>query len=236
MDDEKRFTEAEVKAILGRAVELEKVGAPIPGVAGSLSLAELKQIGEEAGFNPVLVEAAAADFRLHGSSGMATWLGPSPRSRSTRLLPTKLATEDMEVLLRLLEDRVGRPGTVSDVLGRVTWVSQSAQLRTEVSLSQQGGTTRVEAEQRYPDRMRPLLHVLPAAAGFTLATALAAPAVITGGALLAIAVGGGVAGAAVGRSIWEMVARTTARKTERLADEIAAAAADLGRDPAPDGP
>jgi len=229
MDDEKRFTEDEVKAILGRAVDLERIGAPIPGVAGSLSLVELKQIGNEVGISPALVEAAAADFQAHAVSNAPTWLGPPTRSRSSRLLHTTLSAADVRILLRILEDRVGRTGMASELLGRVTWVSQGAQLTTEVSLSTHSGQTRIDAEQRYPEQIRPLLHLIPAAMGVTLAASLAAPAGAFGGALLAAAVGGGAIGAAVGRSIWELVARTTARRTKRLADDVAAAAADLGR-------
>ena len=56
MGDEHRFTEEEVRVILARAVDLERAGAASPDVAGSLSLAELKEVASEAGIDEALVE------------------------------------------------------------------------------------------------------------------------------------------------------------------------------------
>lgn len=228
MGDERRFTEEEVDAILTRAVHLGETGSPSPAVTGSLSLTELKQIAGEVGIGPHLVEAAAADLVAGAPAGSATWLGPPARARATRLLDATLSQADIELLLRLVERRWGRKGMVSEALGRVVWASESAQLTTQVSISEQEGKTRVDVEGRYPGQMRPLLHLIPGAMGLTLAVSLAAPAGIFGAPLIAAAVGGGALGAALGRGIWEAVARTTTRKGEALADEIAAAAVDLG--------
>ena len=123
MGAEQRFTEDEGNAILSRAVDLERTGASSPGVVGSLSLAEIKEVAGEAGIAPSLVETAAAEFMIAAPPGPATWLGSSERSRATRLVDTTLAVEDVGLLLRLVEDRLSQHGMVSDALGRVTWVS-----------------------------------------------------------------------------------------------------------------
>ena len=228
MGDEHRFTEDEVNAILARAVDLERAGISSPDVAGSLSLTEIKEIAEEAGIGPALVEAAAADFLARRPSRPSGWLGPPPRAAATRLLDTTLSPQDVELLLRVVEDRSKRRGLVTEALGRVKWVSQSAQLTTEVSIRNQSGKTRVDVEESYPPQMRPLLQLIPGAMGLTAAVSLAAPAGIFGAPLVALALGGGALGAILGRGIWEAVARTTSRATRTLADEVAAAAGELG--------
>ena len=46
--------------------------------------------------------------------------------------------------------------------------------------------------------------------------------------VVALAVGGRIVGAAVGRGIWELAARDTARRVDRLASELASAVTELG--------
>lgn len=235
MGDEHRFTEEEVKVILARAVDLERAGIAHPDVAGSLSLTELRQIASEAGIDEALVEVAAADFLSHGAPRSSAWLGPAPTTTTTRLLNTKLSPQDVDLLLRMVEERSNRRGLVTEALGRVRWVSQQAQLTTQVSLSDQGGRARIDVNGSYPRQMRSLLQLIPGAFGLTAAVSLAAPAGLLGAPLIALALGGGVLGAAIGRGIWEVVARRTSGATQALADEIAAAALELGDDsPDPD--
>ena len=234
-DRERRFTEHELDAILRHAVELERAGLPQRGLAQSLSLSELRDVAQEAGIRPELIESAAADLALHGPRKSPGWLGPPAVSRSVRLLSRHLSDADIELLLRLVENRLRRKGIVSEALGRVNWVSTSAQVTTDISISQQDGPTRIDVADRYPEHIRPLLHLLPGAMGLTLAASVAAPLGVFGVPLVALAVGGGVLGAAVGRGIWELAARDTARRADRLATELASAAEDLGSKEASSG-
>lgn len=228
MGDEHRFTEEEVRIILARAVDLERAGAARPDVAGSLSLAELKEVAAEAGIDEALVEEAATHFLARRPSSPSKWLGPAPSTVATRLLDIRLSPQDVSLLLRIVEEKAKRRGLVTEALGRVTWVSQQAQLTTEVSLSDQRGRARIDVEGSYPHQMRPLLQLIPGAIGFTAAVSLAAPAGLMGVALFGIALGGGALGAALGRGIWEVVAKRTSHATQSLADDVAAAALQLG--------
>lgn len=228
MGAEHRFTEKEVRLILARAVDLERTGTANPEIAGGLSLTELKEVASGAGIDEALVEEAANDFLTHHPPIPSRWLGPAPSTAVTRLLNTRLSAQDVGLLLRLTEDRSHRRGLVTEALGRVRWVSHQAQLTTEVSLSDQGGRARVDVEGSYPPQMRALLHLIPGAIGLTAMVSVAAPAGLFGVSLVAAALGGGALGAAVGRGIWEVVARKTSRATRALADEIAAAAVQLG--------
>lgn len=233
MGDEHRFTEEEVRVILGRAVDLERTGTASTEIAGGLSLTELKEVASEAGIDEALVEEAALDFLSHRPSHPSNWLGPASRAAATRLLNTRLSAQDVGLLLRLAEERSHRPGIVTEALGRVSWVSQQAQLTTEVSLSDQAGRARLDVQESYPPEMRPLLQLIPGAIGLTAMVSVAVPAGLFGLPLVAAALGGGALGAAVGRGIWEVVARRTSKATRALADEIAAAALELG-DPLPE--
>ena len=227
-DGDRRFSEQEVDAILSHAIELEKAGLPQQGLARSLTLSELRDVAREAGIRPELIESAAADLALHGLNMSSDWLGPPTLSRSTRQLSRHLSDEDTELLLRLVENRLRRKGIISEALGQVSWVSTSAQVTTDISISKQDGPTRVDVAGRYPGHIRPLLHLLPGAMGLTLVASVAAPLGVLGAPLVALAVGGGALGAAVGRGIWELAARDTARRTDRLATELASAAEELG--------
>jgi hypothetical protein len=231
MGDEQCFTEDEVNAILARAVDLERTGISSPEVGKSLSLTELKAIAEEAGIGPALVEVAAADFLARRPSGASIWLGPPPRTIATRLLDPALSPHDVELLMRLVEERSGRRGMVTEAFERVRWVSQDAQLTTEVSIGHQIGKTRIDVEGSYPPQMRFLLQLIPGAIALTATVSVAAPAGLLGAPLVALALGGGALGSVLGRGIWELAARATSRAIRTLADELAAAATELGDSP-----
>lgn len=228
MGDEQRFTEEEVRDILARAVDLERAGTASPDVAGSLSLIEIKGVASEAGIDEALVEEAVTDLLARRPSNPSKWLGPAPSTTATCLLNVKLSPQDAGLLFRIVEQKSHRRGLVTEALGRVKWVSQQAQLTTEVSLSDQKGRARIDVEGSYPTQMRPLLQLIPGAMGLTAAVSLAAPAGLVGAALVAVALGGGALGVAVGRGIWEVVAKSTTHATRKLADDIAAAALELG--------
>lgn len=231
MEDEHRFTEEEVRVILARAVDLERAGTASTEIAGGLSLTELKEVASEAGIDEALVEQAAVDVLSHHPPNPSKWLGPASSVAATRLLNTRLSAQDFGLLLRLTEERSHRPGLVTEALGRVRWVSEQAQLTTEVSLSDQGDRARIDVQGSYPPEMRPLLQLIPGAIGFTAMVSVAVPAGLFGVPLVAAALGGGALGAAIGRGIWEVVARRTSKATQALADEIAAAALELGDSP-----
>jgi hypothetical protein len=161
MAGEQRFNEEEVKAILARAVDLERTGNAGPDVVGSLSLTELKEVASEAGIDEELVEEAATHLLARRPSNPSKWLGPAPSTAATRLLNVKLSLQDAGLLFRIVEEKSHRRGLVTEALGRVTWVSQQAQLTTAVSVSDQKGRARIDVEGSYPNQMRPLLQLIP---------------------------------------------------------------------------
>jgi len=224
---EPRFTDQEVALILQRAAEMERLGPSLDGVGGSLTLSELNEIAGEVGIDSRAIAAAASELGLHGELPGSPWLGPPATQTETRLVPRELSDEEQTLLLRALEARLKRSGAVGEALGRVTWVSNSAQLTTEVALTVDEGTSRIDVEQRYPGRIRPLMHILPGAFGFVAAVSLAAPVGLLGLPLVAAAVAGGLAGVAAGHGIWYLMARESRRATRKLASELATSAGEL---------
>jgi len=222
-----KYTEQELRLILQRAVEMERLGPSLDGVGGSLTFSELNEIAEEVGIDPRAIAAAAADLGMHGQLPGSAWLGPPATRTATRLLAFQLSEEDQRLLLRALEARLHRTGVTGEALGRVTWVSSSAQLTTEVALTVGEGTSRIDVEQSYPTRIRPLMHLLPGAFGFVAAVSLASPLGLFGAPLLAAAAAGGVVGMATGRGIWHLMAQESKRATRKLASELAASAGEL---------
>ena len=222
-----RYTDQELRLILERAVEMERLGPSLDGVGGSLTYSELNEIAKEVGISPRAIAAAAADLGLHGEIPGSPWFGPPATHRATRLLALDLSEEAQRLLLRALEARLRRSGVIGEALGRVTWVSSSAQLTTEAALTVGEGTSRIDVEQRYPARIRPLMHLLPGAFGFVAAVSLAAPLGVFGAPLLAAAAVGGIVGATAGRGIWHLMAQESKRATRKLASELAASAVEL---------
>lgn len=224
---EPRFTDQELALIVQRAVEMERLGPSLDGIGGSLTLSELNEIAEEVGIDSRVIAAAASELGMHGELATSPWLGPAATHKATRLLAFDLSEEEQRLLLRALEARLKRSGVIGEALGQVTWVSTSAQVTTEVALTVADGTSRIEVEQRYPGRIRPLMHALPGAFGFVAAVSLAAPAGVLGAPLLAAAAAGGLVGAATGRGIWHLMAGESKRATRKLASELAASASEL---------
>ncbi len=222
-----KIGDREVALILRRAVEMERLGATPEDVRGSLTLAELREIAREVGINPEAIDVAASELGLHADYPKATWLGPPSTRKATRMLAAHLCEEDLKLLVRAVERRLKRAGLVSEAFGQVRWVSVSAQLTTEVAITAGEKQARIDVEQHYPSRMRPLLHLIPGALGVTIAVSLGAPAGLIGAPLLALAMGGGVVGVGIGRTVWHLVAMESKRSTKKLADELAASASEL---------
>ena len=204
-DGERRFTEREVALILRKAVELERIGVAPEDVGGGLTLDELREIAGRVGIHPDAIGAAAAELDVHGGGREARWLGPPSARRASRILPVGLSAGDQKLLFRTVERRLGVVGMLSEAFGQARWSSTRAQLTTEVILTRDEREFRIDVEQRYPSRVRPLLHAFGGAFGAAVAASFAVPAVV-GAALLGVAVGGGILGAAIGRGLWYVTA------------------------------
>lgn len=229
-DPEPRFTDEEVDAILDRALEMDATPEARPPAPGGMSLAELKEVAREVGIRPELVERAASEVRGSGlppapAGGRAA--APPLRRSATRRLSRRLSSDEVGSLLRVVDDRMGQTGTVSEALGRVRWAGTEARLTTEVHFAEDGGVTRVDVQTSYPARMRRATRVVPGAIATALVVAAASATGVGGAVLFAGAVGAAALGFGVGSLVWRAASREAARRAELLAEEVTRAAAAL---------
>lgn len=83
---ERRFSDVEAGEIFGRAAELEQAPPRSVGPAEGMTLAQLQEIGREAGLRPELVAAAARQVAMQPATGSARMLGlPIGVSRTIEL-------------------------------------------------------------------------------------------------------------------------------------------------------
>lgn len=226
---ERRFTDREVARILERATDLERSGAGPGASAGlpsprGLTVAQLQEIGTEAGIDPSLIARAAAEVGARGSVLPVAPLGSPPVHRELRSVPARLSRDALSELVRLVDERVPAQGTVTEALGTVRWSARDRHLHRQVSLEPGTDETLIRVEERWTDRIRAVVHGLPTAWGAMFGLPL-------GGELL----GGGIAwivapvflaavGFVLGRLVWEAMARRSGTRTWALAEEIAGVA------------
>lgn len=214
---ESSFSEKEVALVLRRAAEIEASGT---GAAG-MTAADIEAVALEAGIQPDAVRRAIEEMRLEPSSPALALL-PPPSRRAARAIPVELGREALGELVHSIEDRVGRPGSVSEALGTVRWTSTSGMWTTQVSIGSGPGETRIGVHERAADRERRLFHALPAGWGTLLAGAVAMSGVFPLSALglLGLLAGGAAAGFGIGRTVFAMRSKASRERVERLAADL----------------
>jgi len=211
------FSEKEVALILRRAAEIEASGRT---GADGMSAGDIEAVALEAGIQPGAVRLAIEEMRLEPSRSPVGLLAPSSR-RATRVVPAELDREELGELVRSIEERVGRPGSVSEALGTVRWISTSGMWTTQVSIATGGGATRIGVHERAADREKRLFHILPGAWGSMLGLLIAG---VLGGpplAIIGLAGGGAVGGLALGRALFRSRSAGSRERVERLTADLA---------------
>lgn len=222
---ERRFTDREVARILQRATELDR-DQEAPATGRGLTLAQLREVGAEAGIPPDLVSRAAGELERRALPRPTTLLGSPLAKRQTRSIPASLPREAMARLVRTVDERVPAQGTAVEALGSVRWTSQDRFLSRQIALEPTENETLIRVEERYDARLRVLLHVIPAAYG-----------AMFGGVLATESMGGtfGVVGGVVitllawllGRMAWEVVAGRSGARVHDLAEALTEEASRL---------
>lgn len=146
----RRYSEEEIERILARAAELEAEKPPAAD-AGGMTLAELEQIGAEAGLHPELLRTAARELDRGVSAspvGSRRLLGAPVVVRFEREVEGELGREGLERLIPELRrtDGTGHAAVVGETL---SWQStDQEQTRTlAVTVSSSGGRTRIWVEE-----------------------------------------------------------------------------------------
>jgi len=223
MSPERSFSDREVALVLRRAAELE---ASEGLSAGGVSESEVLAIAGEAGIGREAVARALEELRSEAAVTGSTFLPPSSR-RTSRIVPGSLGRDAMASLVQSIEDRIGRPGTVTEALDTVRWTSASSMWTTQVSLSSSGGESRVGVHERINDRAKRILFILPANLLTMTGVIIAGSLGLATGGILACAAGGALAGLAVGRSAFRGFSQASRERVERLVSDVSDAARRL---------
>ena len=149
----RRYTDAEVRALLERAAELHESRPPSSDATG-LTLPELEAIAREAGLDGDAVRRAAAelDSEVGGTGRLPTKLAGAPvRVVLERTVPGEVPTESFETVIPLIRAASEAPGQASQVGRTLTWHAQSPNSGRElhVAITSRGGETWVRIEERY---------------------------------------------------------------------------------------
>jgi len=222
-DRDASFSDREVSLILRRAAEIEATGQGAEG----MTAADIEAVALEAGIQPRAVRLALEELRLEPTGARGSWFPPAAR-RESRVIPAELGRDELSALMRAVEERVGRPGSVSEALGTVRWASTAGVWVTDVAVTARQGETRIGVHERMVDDKRRLFQILPPAwgsmLGLILAGALAAPPLWVVG----LTFGGAALGFAIGRTIFRSRAEASRERVERLALALAEDARALG--------
>ena len=229
-DSDRRFTDQEVALVLQRAAEIEERRSTSAAGRG-LTLGELRDIAKEVGLSPDVIDEAVVAVRTGVRPRGGSLLGASLSNKVVRGVPGRLDEDGLQRLIRVVEDRVEETGTVSEALGTVRWTSVVRGHRfdrtMQVSLSAKDQETQIQVVQRYPSGLRAILHGLPTAWGAMIGGAIAASVAVVPVVGIGIGLGGAALGLGIGRSVWQMLARKSAREVERVAGELAEAAREM---------
>ena len=139
----RRYTQAELQAILAKALE-EEDSEPHDGIDG-YSLSEIKDIGAEVGIDASRVERAASSLAPATGGPGSGWLGAPTSLSVRRRVDGELASVPTSELLSAIRRGMGSAGEFSDTNGLLEWRSTGAELGQRlITLSSNDGVTAVE--------------------------------------------------------------------------------------------
>jgi hypothetical protein len=138
---ERRFTDAEVRAILKRAAD-EAPGRSLMRPEG-LTLAELKSIGAEVGLDAARLEEAARAVVEGRSNRPNRLLGGPTVVTFERRVEGEISEEETPEVLSVIRRNLGRQGKVTEIHGSLEWSDRSDSGERYVTLSSRDGMTTV---------------------------------------------------------------------------------------------
>ena len=148
---ERRYDDDEVALILHRAVETTADGSEREPGKG-LTLADLKEIGAEAGIAVAGIERAARTLDVRADSpATGAVLGMPTTVQLERVVPVRLKDEHLPQLLDLIRSELARQGIVEEVLGGFEWRARSGTGGRYVSIRSEGEQTRIRVLGNYRD-------------------------------------------------------------------------------------
>ena len=225
----RRYTDREVALVLKRAAELEERRAQDGGGGAGLTLSQLEEIAQDVGLDPELVAEAALELESRRGLTEVSLLGPPATRKAVRAVSGSLDEEGLRSLVHVVDDAASSDGIVTEALGTVRWTATDRFQSTQVTVAPAGDETRIQVTQRYNGRVRPVLHLVPAAWGAIGGGAVAAGLGILGAPVTGFVAAGALLGGGIGRLVWHALSARSDRTVRRLSDTLARDAERLAR-------
>lgn len=137
----RRYTEAEVRMILDRAVEVGDVAAP--SSRDGMSLEEIKEIGAEVGIEGTSIERAAQSLQARATGPRSSWSGGAVSLHSELQVAGDLGSVSTNAILSLIRREMGRQGDLSEVGGLLEWRSTGELSEEAITLSSEHESTTI---------------------------------------------------------------------------------------------
>jgi hypothetical protein len=209
------FTDREVRLIFERAGQLD--GASDRGER-RLSLAEIQQIGAQAGLDPRDVAAAAESIRAASIDERLS--GAPARFRIGARIDERLGEDGLSALVHAARDATGYHGSVSYGGGGAEWRARSALGAVIVSAHVESSGTRIDVVVSREDA-RAVATIASGVAGLALGGWVASFAGHAFGASVATSLVAGAATAAasgwgIARATWRPISRRWAERAREL--------------------
>lgn len=227
---ERRYDDEEVGLILRRAVEAREKTALVGDDPGKgLTLAELREIGAEAGIDAARIDEAASSLVETGDRGQVAGpglsvvaaarsaLGMPPTVQMERVVQARLDPKRLPDLLDVIRTEFSRQGIVEEVLGGFEWRASDELGGRYVSIRPEGDQTRIRVLGNY----RNGLMVMAFGVGPISAAAVGAFAVALGAAtpfVVSLALAGGATAAL---APWKRLFGRQRRSFRRVLDALA---------------
>ncbi len=217
MSDPPRYTDRQLALILQRAATLQATAD-----AEHHTLEEIRQIADQVGIPPELVERAAAEL-VRGQEAGGGMLGEGGSYYASRALPGGVSPSLYPELLSIIRRSARTVGEANELAGALEWRNPQEYNSLSVTVAPGAHETIVRVEGEY-GRLRTVCYSLAGAATLIAALpigALAAESRIPVVAAVALVAGGGLGLWAVARVIWNRFARSGRAEVTRLRDALA---------------
>ncbi len=148
----RRYSEGEVREIVGRAAELE---ASNPTASGAMTIGGVEALAAEVGIPPALVRQAADAVTVHVPASSAPipavrpnpWIGGPTRLLYERAVEGEVPESEFPVLVEEIRRGLGIVGQVSQLGRSFSWAGTRGSREMEVAVSVRGGRTRITVQE-----------------------------------------------------------------------------------------
>jgi hypothetical protein len=150
----RRYGDKEIGLILKRATELQKQEPTSSAERGGLTLAELEEIGAEAGIDPRLLRRAAAELDAGAvgatAEGLTRLVGAPLAIQYDRTLPGELTEADFMSLVPEIQKVAEGHGHAGLLGNTLTWQSRTDEggRSLQISVSSRDGRTQILISER----------------------------------------------------------------------------------------